>query len=61
MKYSQGLITKSAFPAFGAPMSSALVHGSLWVEGLALPKSVDSGDFSLNDFVIRCMSDNLRP
>jgi hypothetical protein len=40
--------TKSAFPALGEPMSLALVHGSLHVEGLVLPKFVESGNCSLN-------------
>jgi hypothetical protein len=40
----------------GAPMSPAWVHGSLRVEELALPKSVESGNLSVNKAVIRWMS-----
>jgi hypothetical protein len=35
-----------------APMSLALLHGSSFVEGLVLPKFVETGDLSLNNLVI---------
>jgi hypothetical protein len=38
---------KSAFPALGAPMSPAWVHGCTHVEELALPKSLKSCNFIL--------------
>ena len=47
------MTTKSAFRALGEPMSLALAHGSPRVEGLALPKFVESGNFGLNKLVIR--------
>lgn len=37
----------SALPAPGAPVSLDLVHGTPRVEELALPKSVESGNLSL--------------
>jgi Short repeat of unknown function (DUF308) len=42
----------------GAPLQGnvPLSEGSLHVEGLALPKSVESGNFSLNSLVIRWIS-----
>jgi hypothetical protein len=52
---------KSAFSALGAPMSLAWMHGSPHVEGLALPKSVESGKLSLNKAGIRWMSVNPSP
>jgi hypothetical protein len=42
-----GCQTKPAFPALGAPMSPARVHGSPRVEDLALPKSLGCGNFTL--------------
>jgi hypothetical protein len=48
--------TKSAFAALSALMSLAWVHGSPHVEGLALPKSVESDKLSLNEAGIRWMS-----
>jgi hypothetical protein len=45
--------TKSAFLALDEPISLALAHGSPHVEGLALPKFVESGNFRLNKLVIR--------
>jgi hypothetical protein len=50
------MTTKSAFSALGAPMSPAWVHGSPHVEDLALPKSVESGNFTLAKAVIGWMS-----
>ena len=50
------MTTKPAFPALGAPMSPAWVHGSPHVEDLALPKSLKSGNFTLAKAVIRWMS-----
>jgi hypothetical protein len=47
---------KSAFTSLGAAMSLALVHGSPCVEKLALPKSAQSGNLSLNKTVVRRMS-----
>jgi len=41
------MTTKPAFPALGAPMLPASVHGSPHVEDLALPKSLKSGNFTL--------------
>ena len=49
------MTTKPAFPAFGAPMSPAWVHGSPRVEELALPKSLKSCNFTLANAVIRWM------
>jgi hypothetical protein len=46
-----------AFLALGAPLPSAWVHGRPRVEELALPKSVESGNLSVNKAVIRRMSD----
>ena len=43
------MTTKPAFPALGAPMSPA------WV----LPKSLNSGSFTLAKAVIRWMSDKI--
>jgi hypothetical protein len=51
------MMTKPVFPALGALMSPAWVHGSPRVEDLALPKSVESGNFTLAKAVIRWMSD----
>jgi hypothetical protein len=48
--------TKPAFPALGAPMSPAWVHGSPHVEHLALPQSLNSGNFTLTKAVTRWMS-----
>jgi hypothetical protein len=45
--------TKSAFPSLGAPMSLALVHGIPRVKELALPKSAETGNLSLNKAIIR--------
>jgi hypothetical protein len=53
------MTTKPAFPALGAPMSPAWVHGSSRVEELALPKSLKSGNFTLAKAVIRWMSGGL--
>jgi hypothetical protein len=50
------MTTKPAFPALGAPMSPAWVHGSPRVEELALPKSLKSCNFTLAKAVIRWMS-----
>jgi hypothetical protein len=50
------MTTKPAFPALGAPMSPAWVHGSPHVEDLALPKSLKSCNFTLAKAVIRWMS-----
>jgi hypothetical protein len=50
------MTTKSAFPTLGAPISPAFVHGRPRVEGLALPKSVDSGNLSVNKVVVQWMS-----
>ena len=51
------MTTKPAFPALGAPMSPAWVHGSPRVEELALPKSLKSCKFTLVKAAIRWMSD----
>jgi hypothetical protein len=48
--------TKPAFPALGAPTSSAWVHGRPRVEELTLPKFVECGNLSLTNAVIRRMS-----
>jgi hypothetical protein len=48
--------SKPVFPALGAPMSPAWGHGSPHVEDLALPKSVERGNLSVNKVVIRWMS-----
>ena len=50
------MTTKSAFLALGEPLSLALPHGTPHVEGLALPKFVERGNFSLNKLVIRWIS-----
>jgi hypothetical protein len=50
------MTTKPVFPALGAPMSPAWVHGSPRVEELALPKSLKSCNFTLAKVVIRWMS-----
>ena len=50
------MTTKPAFPALGAPMSPAWVHGSPHVEDLELPKSVENSYLSVNKAVIRWMS-----
>jgi hypothetical protein len=52
------MMTKAAFPARDAPMSPAWVHGSPRVEELALPKSVESCNLSVNKVGIRWMSVN---
>jgi hypothetical protein len=44
---------KSAFPALGEPLSLAIAHGTFHIKGLALPKFVERGNFSLNNLVIR--------
>jgi hypothetical protein len=44
---------KSALPSLGATMLVALVLKTPCVEELALPKSIDSGNLSLNKLVIR--------
>ncbi len=53
------MTTKPAFPALGAPISPAWVHGSPHVEELALSKSLKSGNFTLAKAVIRWMSVNV--
>jgi hypothetical protein len=53
------MTTKSAFLALGAPLPPAWVHGRPLVEELALPKSVESGNLSVNKAVIRRMSVSL--
>jgi hypothetical protein len=53
------MTTKPAFPALGAPMSPAWVHGSPHVEDSALPKSVENSYLSVNKAVIRWMSINI--
>jgi hypothetical protein len=53
------MTTKPIFPALGAPMSPAWVHGSPRVEELALPKSLKSCNFTLAKVVIRWMSDSI--
>ena len=50
------MTTKPVFPALGAPMSPAWVHGSPRVEELALPKSLKSCNFTLAKAVIRWMN-----
>ena len=50
------MTTKPAFPALGAPMSPAWVHGSPHVEDSALPKPLKSCNFTLAKAVIRWMS-----
>ena len=50
------MTTKSAFRAPVAPMSPAWVHGSPHVEDLALPKSLNSGNFTPAEAFIRWMS-----
>jgi len=50
------MTTKPAFPALGAPMLPAWVHGSPHVEDLALPKSLNSGNFTPAEAFIRWMS-----
>jgi hypothetical protein len=50
------MTTIPAFPALGAPMSSAWVNGCPHVEDLALPKSLRSGNFTLAKAFIRWMS-----
>jgi hypothetical protein len=49
------MTTKPAFPALGTPMLPAPVHGSPYVEDLALPKSLKSGNFTPAKAVIRRM------
>jgi hypothetical protein len=44
---------KSALPSLGATMLVALVLGIPCGEELALPKSIDSSNLSLNKLVIR--------
>jgi hypothetical protein len=48
--------TKSGFPAIGEPLALALAHGTRHAEGLALPKFVGRGNFSLDNLVIRSIS-----
>jgi hypothetical protein len=55
------MTTKPIFPALGAPMSPAWVHGSPRVEELALPKSLKSCNFTLAKVVIRWMSAQPHP
>lgn len=55
-KRGEWVTTKSAFPALGGPLARALAHGSPHVEGVALLKFVESGNFSLNKLVIRRVS-----
>ncbi|MGI8569773.1 MAG: hypothetical protein ACR2KT_12235 [Methylocella sp.] len=50
------MTTKPAFPALGAPMLPASVHGSPHVEDLDLPKSLKCGNFTPAKAVIRWMS-----
>ena len=50
------MTTKSAFPALGKPLSLAIAHGTFHIKGLALPKFVERGNFSLNKLVIRWIS-----
>ena len=50
------MTTKPVFPALGAPMLPAWVHGSPRVEELALPKSLKSCNFTLAQAVIRWKS-----
>jgi hypothetical protein len=47
------MMTKPVFPALGAPMSPAWVHGSPRVEELALPKSLKSCNFTLAKVVMQ--------
>jgi hypothetical protein len=47
---------KSAFPAIGEPLALALAHGTRHAEGLALPKFVGRGNFSLDNLLIRSIS-----
>ncbi|MGH6869017.1 MAG: hypothetical protein ACREDA_09165 [Methylocella sp.] len=49
------MTTKPAFPALGAPMLAAPVHGNSHVEDLALPKSLKCGNFTPAKAVIRRM------
>lgn len=51
------MTTKPAFPALGAPMLPASVHGSPHVEDLALPESLKTGNFTLAKAAIRWMSE----
>ena len=51
------MTTKPVFPALGAPMLPAWVHGSPRVEELALPKSLKSCNFTLAQAVIRWKSE----
>jgi hypothetical protein len=46
------MTTKPAFPALGAPMSPAWVHGGPLLEGLALPRFIDSGSLGSAKAVI---------
>jgi hypothetical protein len=48
--------TKSAFPALGEPLSLAIAHGTFHIKGLALPKFVERGNFSLKNLVIWWLS-----
>ena len=50
---------KPAFPALGAAMLPAPVHGSPHVEELALPKSLKGGNFTPAKAVIRWISANI--
>jgi hypothetical protein len=51
------MTTKPVFPALGAPMSPAWVHGSPHVEDLALRQCLKSGNFTLTKAVTRWISD----
>jgi hypothetical protein len=46
--------TKFAFPALGKPLSLAIAHGTFHIKGLALPKFVERGNFSLNNLSSGC-------
>jgi hypothetical protein len=52
------MTTIPAFPALGAPMSPAWVHGCSRVEDLALPKSLKTGNFILAKAILWCMGKN---
>jgi hypothetical protein len=50
------MTTKSAFSAFGAPNVARLGAREPRVEGLALPKSVESGNLSFSKTGVRWVS-----
>jgi hypothetical protein len=50
------MTTKPAFPALDAPTVTGFGARAPCVEELVLPKSVESGNLSLNKAVIRWMS-----